>query len=227
MNKLFFTALALLGTCTAVAAEDYKGETPKSGGTYCLYNVGKKQFLGTEDGRLVLGGEKVKVTLEQIESATTPGFYRIMSGDTAWGAELWGTPSAKGGTFSEWRIEPVEGSTEEYAISSRNTEASASMYLYQNSVYNRIAAMPQMPGKEFEAAQWLLVDANTARDCHRRREDRRRRDRAEADSCQGRAQHRRSAGAHRQQHRRIAGGHIHRERQENAAEEVSCHTLYI
>ena len=133
MNKLFFTALALLGTCTAVAAEDYKGETPKSGGTYCLYNVGKKQFLGTEDGRLVLGGEKVKVTLEQIESATTPGFYRIMSGDTAWGAELWGTPSAKGGTFSEWRIEPVEGSTEEYAISSRNTEA----------------------------AQWLLVDANT------------------------------------------------------------------
>lgn len=35
------------------------------------------------------------------------------------------------------------------------------MYLYQNSVYNRIAAMPQMPGKEFEAAQWLLVDANT------------------------------------------------------------------
>lgn len=161
MNKLFFTALALLGTCTAVAAEDYKGETPKSGGTYCLYNVGKKQFLGTEDGRLVLGGEKVTVTLEQIESATTPGFYRIMSGDTAWGAELWGTPSAKGGTFSEWRIEPVEGSTEEYAISSRNTEASASMYLYQNSVYNRIAAMPQMPGKEFEAAQWLLVDANT------------------------------------------------------------------
>ena len=98
MNKLFFTALALLGTCTAVAAEDYKGETPKSGGTYCLYNVGKKQFLG---------------------------------------------------------------STEEYAISSRNTEASASMYLYQNSVYNRIAAMPQMPGKEFEAAQWLLVDANS------------------------------------------------------------------
>lgn len=94
MNKLFFTALALLGTCTAVAAEDYKGETPKSGGTYCLYNVGKKQFLGTEDGRLVLGGEKVKVTLEQIESATTPRFYRIMSGDTAWGAELWGTPSA-------------------------------------------------------------------------------------------------------------------------------------
>ena len=146
MNKLFFTSLALLGTCTAVAAEDYKGETPKSGGTYCLYNVGKKQFLGTEDGRLVLGGEKVKVTLEQIESATTPGFYRIMSGDTAWGAELWGTPSAKGGTFSEWRIEPVEGSTEEYAISSRNTEASASMYLYQISVYKRIAAMPQMRG---------------------------------------------------------------------------------
>lgn len=161
MNKLFFTALALLGTCTAVAAEDYKGETPKSGGTYCLYNVGKKQFLGTEDGRLVLGGEKVKVTLEQIESSTTPGFYRIVSGDTAWGADLWGTPSAKGGTFSEWRIEPVEGSAEEFAISSRNTEASASMYLYQNSVYNRIAAMPQMPGKEFEAAQWLLVDANT------------------------------------------------------------------
>lgn len=161
MNKLFFTALALLGTCTAVAAEDYKGETPKSGGTYCLYNVGKKQFLGTEDGRLVLGGEKVKVTLEQIESATTPGFYRIMSGDTAWGAELWGTPSAKGGTFSEWRIEPVEGSTEEYAISSRNTEASASMYLYQNTIYNRLSATAQMPGKEFETAQWLFVDPST------------------------------------------------------------------
>ena len=57
MNKLFLTSLALLGTCTAVAAEDYKGETPKSGCTYCLYNFRKKQFLGTEDGRLVLGDE--------------------------------------------------------------------------------------------------------------------------------------------------------------------------
>ena len=106
----------------------------------------------------MLGGEKVKVTLELIESTTTPGFYRISSDNSMWGAELWGTPSADGGTFNEWRIEPVEGA---YAISSRNTEASASMYLYQNTIYNRLSATAQMPGKEFETAQWLFVDPST------------------------------------------------------------------
>ena len=146
MNKLLITALALLGTCTTAVAEDNKGVEPTSGGTYNLYNVGAKQFLGTENGRLVLGGEKVKVTLELIEGTTTPGFYRISSDNSMWGAELWGTPSAYGGTFNEWRIEPVEGA---YAISSRNTEASASMYLYQNTIYNRLSATAQMPGKEF------------------------------------------------------------------------------
>ena len=124
MNKLLITALALLGTCTTAVAEDNKGVEPTSGGTYNLYNVGAKQFLGTENGRLVLGGEKVKVTLELIESTTTPGFYRISSDNSMWGAELWGIPSADGGTFNEWRIEPVDGA---YAISSRNTEASASI----------------------------------------------------------------------------------------------------
>lgn len=158
MNKLLITALALLGTCTTTVAEDNKGVEPTAGGTYNLYNVGAKQFLGTENGRLVLGGEKVKVTLELIESTTTPGFYRISSDNSMWGAELWGTPSAYGGTFNEWRIEPVEGA---YAISSRNTEASASMYLYQNTIYNRLSATTQMPGKEFETAQWLFVDPST------------------------------------------------------------------
>ena len=109
MNKLLITALALLGTCTTAVAEDNKGVEPTAGGTYNLYNVGAKQFLGTENGRLVLGGEKVKVTLELIEGTTTPGFYRISSDNSMWGAELWGTPSAYGGTFNEWRIEPVEG----------------------------------------------------------------------------------------------------------------------
>ena len=139
MNKLLITALALLGTCTTAVAEDNKGVEPTAGGTYNLYNVGAKQFLGTENGRLVLGGEKVKVTLELIEGTTTPGFYRISSDNSMWGAELWGTPSA----------------------SSRNTEASASMYLYQNTIYNRLSATAQMPGKEFETAQWLFVDPST------------------------------------------------------------------
>jgi hypothetical protein len=98
MNKLLITALALLGTCTTAVAENTKGVEPTAGGTYNLYNVGAKQFLGTENGRLVLGGEKVKVTLELIEGTTTPGFYRISSDNSMWGAELWGTPSAYGGT---------------------------------------------------------------------------------------------------------------------------------
>lgn len=35
------------------------------------------------------------------------------------------------------------------------------MYLYQNTIYNRLSATTQMPGKEFETAQWLFVDPST------------------------------------------------------------------
>ena len=64
MNKTLLTVLALSCTMTAnVAAQEYKGSAPVSGATYNLYNVGTKQFLGIENGRLVLGGEKVDVTL--------------------------------------------------------------------------------------------------------------------------------------------------------------------
>ena len=157
MNKTFITALALLGTCAAANADTYKGSAPASGESYYLYNVGKNEFLGTDGSRLVLGGEKVEVTLEAITSTTTPGFFRIKAESGEWGATLWGAPSAAGGKYGEWRIEKVEGTDGAYAISSRNTEASASLYLYQNSVYNRIAAMPRVPAAEFKAAQWLLV----------------------------------------------------------------------
>lgn len=157
MKKTFITALALIGAVASVHADGYKGSTPKSGETYSLYNVGKKQFLGTEGDRLVLGGEKVEVTLDGITDTNTPGFFRITSAGKVLGAQLWGTPSIGGGKFSDWRIEPVAGKSNVYTISSRNTEASASFYIYQNSVYDRIAAMPVKPNTDFESAQWLLV----------------------------------------------------------------------
>ena len=162
MKKILITALAVLGTYTAATATDIKGTMPKNGGTYNLYNVGTKQFLSIEDGRLTLGGDKLEVKLELIEDTTTPGFFRIKTSDgTLLGANIWGAPSTQDGKYTEWRIEPAEGSTEGYIIASRNTEASASMYLYQNSVYNRIDGTPRVPAKEFEAAQWLLVDSKT------------------------------------------------------------------
>lgn len=158
MNKTFLTVLALSCTMTAnVAAQEHKGSTPVSGATYNLYNVGTKQFLGIENGRLVLGGEKVDVTLEAVNDTNTPGFFRLTSADGTWHADLYGTPSLETDKFSQWRIEPVNGKKDVYAIASRNTEASASLYLYQNEALGRLSAVPQQPSAQFEAAQWKLV----------------------------------------------------------------------
>lgn len=161
MNKTFFTALALLCACSTASADTYKGSSPTPGESYYLYNVDRNEFLGTDGNSLVLGGEKVEVTLESIESSATPGFFRIKTASGELGATLFGTPSTSGGTYSEWRIERVEG-TESYAIASRNAEASASFYLYQSPVYNRLAAMPRVPSSDFKAAQWLLVSTKGA-----------------------------------------------------------------
>lgn len=158
MNKTFLTVLALSCTMTTnVAAQEYKGSAPVSGATYNLYNVGTKQFLGIENGRLVLGGEKVDVTLSAVNDTNTPGFFHLTSADGTWHADLYGTPSLETDKFSQWRIEPVNGKKDVYAIASRNTEASASLYLYQNEALGRLAAVPQQPSAQFEAAQWKLV----------------------------------------------------------------------
>lgn len=163
MNKTFITALALIGACAATTqAADQKGSKPEAGRSYCLYNVGAKQFLGTDNGQLVLGGEKVEVTLQSVDGTRTPGFFRIVQTEQPWTASLFGAPLTNGGgKYDEWRIEPVKGGgANTYAIASRNSEASASFYIYQNSIYNSLAVMPQQPAGEFEAAQWLLVDNN-------------------------------------------------------------------
>lgn len=158
MNKTLLTVLALSCTMTAnVAAQEYKGSAPESGATYNLYNVGTKQFLGIENERLVLGGEKVDVTLSAVKDTNTPGFFRLTSADGTWHADLYGTPSLETDKFSQWRIEPVNGKKDVYAIASRNTEASASLYLYQNEALGRLSAVPQQPSAQFEAAQWKLV----------------------------------------------------------------------
>lgn len=157
MKKTFITALALIGAYTASMADDYKGSLPTSGGTYYLYNVGAKQFLGTNDGRLVLGGERVEVTLESIKDTKTPGFFRISSGDEQWGADLFGTPMTTGGKYGEWRIEPIVGGGGACAVASRNSEASASLYLYDSSITGSVSATTQMPSGDFKEAQWLLV----------------------------------------------------------------------
>ena len=140
-----------------VAAQEYKGSAPVSGATYNLYNVGTKQFLGIENERLVLGGNALDVTLEGVNDTNTPGFFRLTSADGTWHADLYGTPSLVTDKFSQWRIEPVNGKKDVYAIASRNTEASASLYLYQNEALGRLAAVPQQPSAQFEAAQWKLV----------------------------------------------------------------------
>lgn len=158
MNKTLLTVLALSCSMTAnVAAQDYKGSAPVSGATYNLYNVGTKQFLGIENGRLVLGGNALDVTLEAVNDTNTPGFFRLTSADGTWHADLYGTPSLETDKFSQWRIEPVNGKKDVYAIASRNTEASASLYLYQNEALGHLAAVPQQPSTQFEAAQWKLV----------------------------------------------------------------------
>lgn len=158
MNKTLLTILALSCTMTAnVAAQEYKGSAPVSGATYNLYNVGTKQFLGIENGRLVLGGEKVDVTLSAVNDTNTPGFFRLTSADGTWHADLYGTPSLETDKFSQWRIELVNGKKDVYAIASRNTEASASLYLYQNQSLGHLSAVPQQPSAQFEAAQWKLV----------------------------------------------------------------------
>lgn len=163
MNKTLLTVLALSCSMTAnVAAQDYKGSAPVSGATYNLYNVGTKQFLGIENGRLVLGGNALDVTLEAVNDTNTPGFFRLTSADGTWHADLYGTPSLETDKFSQWRIEPINGKKDVYAIASRNTEASASLYLYQNEALGRLAAIPQQPSAQFEAAQWKLV--NTGED---------------------------------------------------------------
>lgn len=158
MNKTLLTVLALSCSMTAnVAAQEYKGSAPVSGATYNLYNVGTKQFLGIENGRLVLGGNALDVTLEAVNDTNTPGFFRLTSADGTWHANLYGTPSLETDKFSQWRIEPVNGKKDVYAIASRNTEASASLYLYQNEALGRLSAVPQQPSAQFEAAQWKLV----------------------------------------------------------------------
>lgn len=159
MNKTLLTVLALSCSMTAnVAAQDYKGSAPVSGATYNLYNVGTKQFLGIENGRLVLGGNALDVTLEAVNDTNTPGFFRLTSADGTWHADLYGTPTLETDKFSQWRIEPVNGKKDVYAIASRNTEASASLYLYQNETLGRLAAVPQQPSAQFEAAQWKLIN---------------------------------------------------------------------
>lgn len=159
MNKTLLTVLALSCSMTAnVAAQDYKGSAPESGATYNLYNVGTKQFLGIENGRLVLGGNALDVTLEAVNDTNTPGFFRLTSADGTWHADLYGTPTLETDKFSQWRIEPVNGKKDVYAIASRNTEASASLYLYQNEALGRLSAVPQQPSAQFEAAQWKLIN---------------------------------------------------------------------
>lgn len=158
MNKTLLTVLALSCSMTAnVAAQEIKGSAPVSGATYNLYNVGTKQFLGIENGRLVLGGNALDVTLEAVNDTNTPGFFRLTSADGTWHADLYGTPSLETDKFSQWRIEPVNGKKDVYAIASRNTEASASLYLYQNEALGRLSAVPQQPSAQFETAQWKLV----------------------------------------------------------------------
>lgn len=160
MKKTFITALALVGVLASMAqTTSYKGKAPQSGEAYYLYNVGTQQFLGTENGTLVLGdGERVLVTLDAVTSEKTPGFFQLTSSGEPWSAQLFGAPKlSQDGKYQEWRVEPMQGKENVYTISSRNTEASASYYVYENSIYDRLAVMPQKPAGEFEAAQWQLI----------------------------------------------------------------------
>lgn len=166
MNKKLITALALLSVCSSVMAENRTDSYPRNGESYRIYNVGTKQFLNVdESGKLVLGDDGISLTLEAVDNNNTPGFFRLRTSEgTLLGADIWGTPSTTGDKYTEWRIESTSLNADTYTLSSRNTEASASMYLYQNSVYNRLAAMPQMPGEEFTNAQWQLVSNSVVPD---------------------------------------------------------------
>ena len=166
MNKKLITVLALLGVCSSVVAEDHTDSYQENRASYRLYNVGTKQFLNVdESGKLVLGDDGISLTLENLMSDTGQDFYRISTSEgKSLSADLWNTPSTMGGKYTEWRLERTSPNADTYTLASRNTEASAFMYLYQNSIYNRLATMPQTPGAEFAAAQWKLVSNSVVPD---------------------------------------------------------------
>ena len=167
MNKKLITALALLGVCSSVVAESNTGLRPEQGASYRLYNVGTKQFLNVdESGKLVLSDEGISLNIESLMSDYIRyDFYRISTSDgKSLSADLWNAPSTNDGKYTGWRLERTSPDADTYTLASRNTEASAFMYLYQNSIYNRLATMPQRPGEEFAAAQWKLVSNSVVPD---------------------------------------------------------------
>ena len=160
MNKKLITALALLSVCSSAMAENNTGLRPEQGASYRLYNVGTKQFLNVdESGKLVLSDEGISLNIESLMTDYIRyDFYRISTSDgKLLSADLWNAPSTNEGKYTGWRLERTSPDADTYTLASRNTEASAFMYLYQNSIYNRLATMPQRPGEEFAAAQWKLV----------------------------------------------------------------------
>ena len=160
MNKKLITALALLGACSSAMAESNMGLRPEQGASYRLYNVGTKQFLNVdESGKLVLSDDGISLNIENLMTDNIGyGFYRISTSDgKSLSADLWNAPSTNDGKYTGWRLERTSPDADTYTLASRNTEASAFMYLYQNSIYNRLATMPQRPGEQFAAAQWKLV----------------------------------------------------------------------
>ena len=155
MTKHFISTLVLL--CAAAVpsiATDYKGTTPKDGGTYQLYNVGTGKFLSSADGTLTLGGSSTAVTLTK----TTDGYYTLSTANGNIGATLWDAPRSNGsGKYSQWKFTKVKGTDDVYTLANRNREASATFSIYQDTNTGALALEAAQPGAQFTLAQWKLV----------------------------------------------------------------------
>lgn len=166
MRKIFTLLTAIIGFTAASWSADYTGQTPKSGSTYYLWNVGQQQFLSATDGVLTLGGSPIAITINAHEAGNsanygeaTDGYVTLTTGsDTLKASPFLRPRSDSRGKYSDWTLQAT-GTDNNYTLSCRyRVDGNTSAYLYYSPIFGYPRMTLVKPFSTMLNGQWRFVD---------------------------------------------------------------------
>lgn len=149
--------LALLPAATAVAQPT--AQTPTSGQTYYIYNIGGAGYLSAADNTLKLSGNGIPVTISDAD-ATAGTFYMDAPSGRISVTPFSGITTDGTGSYDQWQFTPVAGKERTYNISYRMKEGNTFPYLYIDATAptaDALKMLPYAPADTYTNGQWLFV----------------------------------------------------------------------
>ncbi len=166
MRKIFTLLTAIIGFTAASWSADYSGQTPTSGSTYYLWNVGQQQFLSTTDGVLTLGGSPIAITINAHEAGSSANYGEAEDGyvtltcgsDTLKASPFLRPRSDSQGKYSDWTLQAT-GTDNNYTVACRyRVDGNTSAYLYYSEVFGYPRMTLVKPFSTMLNGQWRFVN---------------------------------------------------------------------